>query len=69
MLSLQSSGVRLCDRISRREVMRIGGLGTAWGCSPSHLLAAQSVHGKEADSIGLLKPSGGKAKSCIVVSL
>ena len=68
MLSLQSSGARLCDHISRREVMRIGGLG-ACGLSLGQLLGARSLSASETPSNVLIKPSIGKAKSCIVLFL
>ena len=41
MLSLQSGNLRLCDRLTRRESMRLGGLG-AFGLNLPDLLAAQS---------------------------
>ena len=41
MLSLQSGNLRLCDRLNRREAMRLGGLG-ALGLTLPTLLAAQS---------------------------
>ena len=68
MLSLRSSGIRLCDRFTRREVMRIGGLG-AGGLSLGQLLSTSPVHGKELRPSVVYKPSGGKAKSCIVLFL
>ncbi len=68
MLSIQSSGVRLCDHVSRREVMRIGGLG-ACGLSLSQLLNVRSVLAKDAASNDVINASGGKAKSCIVLFL
>ena len=37
MLSITSSGQKLCDGISRREILRIGGLGVC-GLGLSHLL-------------------------------
>lgn len=67
MLSLRSSGVRLCDRITRREVLRVGGLG-ACGLSLSQLLKGQAS-ANELGVGGTLIPSGGKAKSCIVLFL
>ena len=66
MLSIQSSGIRLCDRISRREVMRIGGLG-AGGLSLSQLLSSRPSRANESGANAILKSTGGKAKSCIVL--
>ena len=68
MLSIQSAGNRMCDRISRREVMRIGGLG-ACGLSLSHLLNRRLAGAKELTANGVVRRSDGKAKSCIVLFL
>lgn len=66
MLSLQSPGVRLCDGISRRELMRIGGLGVC-GLSLSQLGSINSLRASESLVTGIVRPSGGKARSCIVL--
>src|SRR5947209_2033812 len=61
MLSILGRSVRLCDGITRREALRIGGLGFT-GLMWSDLLRARSVSGK--------KPAAGrfgKARACIVV--
>jgi hypothetical protein len=58
MLSLLGQGVRLCDGISRREVLRVGGLGFT-GLLWSDLLRARAG----ASSQG--RP--GKAKACILI--
>ena len=68
MISLQSSGVSLCDGVSRRELMRIGGLG-ACGLSLSQLLKSPSARAVESTSNAIIRPSTGKAKSCIVLFL
>lgn len=68
MISIQSQGVRLCDRVSRREVMRIGGLG-ACGLSLPQFCGLPAVHAKDANAPAWLKPSTGKARSCIVLFL
>ncbi|MCA9033217.1 MAG: DUF1501 domain-containing protein, partial [Planctomycetaceae bacterium] len=60
MLSITSSGQKLCDGISRREILRIGGLGVC-GLGLSHLL------GNISQASSLSEP--GKAKSCIVLFL
>ena len=64
MLSFQASGVRLCDRVSRREVVRVGGL-SACGLALPQLLRPlpASAAGTHAGV------SGGKARSCIVLFL
>ncbi len=59
MLGLHDKGTRLCDGLTRREWLRVGGLG-ALGLSLPALLAARS----EAASVG---SSFGKAKSCILL--
>jgi hypothetical protein len=60
MLQIRASGARLCDGLTRRDVLHVGGLG-ALGFSLNHLLGSSA-----AASIG---PGGGKAKSCIVLFL
>ena len=64
MLSILGNRVRLCDGITRREALRIGGLaftGLAW----SDLLARESHPGRSRGSAR--QGSFGKAKACIVV--
>jgi len=61
MLTIRGPGARLCDSISRREVLRVGSLGMA-GLSLPRLLAAGT---RPLDA----RASGGKAKSCIVLFL
>ncbi len=68
MFSIRSSGIRLCDRVSRREVMRIGGIG-ACGMSLAQLLNNSSTGAQEIAANGMIRPSGGKAQSCIVLFL
>lgn len=63
MLSLRATGVRLCDNVSRREVLRIGGLGLG-GLTLADLLGRLgNARGDEAVA------SSGRAKSCIVLFL
>jgi hypothetical protein len=64
MLSIRSPGVHLCDRLSRREVLRIGGLG-ACGLTLSDLLRAGSTATASESTIN----GRGKAKSCIILFL
>src|SRR5688572_13879101 len=62
MLTLRHSGTRLCDGISRRDVLRAGGLGLM-GVSLVDLLGATQAKA----AAGAV--SGGTAKSCIVLFL
>ncbi len=60
MLGLHDKGTQLCDGLTRREWLRVGGLG-ALGLSLPALLAARSAASASVGS------SFGKAKSCIVL--
>src|ERR1700720_2468447 len=60
MLSLLGRPVRLCDGLTRREVLRVGGLGVS-GLLWSDLLRARAAAARPAPR------SFGKAKSCILV--
>lgn len=64
MLSIQAQGVRLCDRISRREMLRVGGLGLC-GLSLPQLLTATPSAAADAAPRSVVK----KARSCIVLFL
>ncbi len=57
-------GTRLCDGLSRREVLQVGGLG-ALGLTLPHLLAREA----QANTQPMVRASGGKAKACIVLFL
>src|SRR6476646_9436223 len=61
MLSVLSRGIRLCDGVTRREALRVGGLGFT-GLMWSDLLRAR------ASAAPARKPSGrfGKARACIL---
>lgn len=61
MFSILDQGYRLCDGLTRREWLRIGGLG----------LFGLSLPGwkKSLASPGAVRPAGGKAKACIVLYL
>jgi hypothetical protein len=63
MLSIHGSGGRLCDQITRRELLRIGGLGLLGLSLPELLRGRQTV------AAAPVSASGGKAKSCIVLFL
>ncbi len=64
MLSFQNRGMRLCDRVSRREALRVGGL-SACGLSLPQLMGQSTVTAAE----GAATATGGRAKSCIVLFL
>ncbi len=63
MFSVQDSGATLCDRVTRREWLRIGSVGIAGLSLPALLNARQSETS--------LPPEGsfGKARSCILLGL
>jgi hypothetical protein len=65
MLSLLDQSVRLCDGISRREVLRVGGLGFT-GLAWSDLFHSQAK-AKTAPNAPITSSSFGKAKACIVI--
>ncbi len=67
MLSLLGRGVRLCDGISRRELLRVGGLaltGLTWA---DWLRARSAAAGKKASHKQPAASSFGKAKACILI--
>ena len=64
MLSFHAPSTKLCDGLSRREALRVGGL-TLGGLSLAKLMG-QSTAAKAAEQ---LPSSGGKAKSCIILFL
>ena len=66
MLSILGRQLRLCDGITRREMLRVGGLGT-FGLSLPFLTQARQTRAAEVRST---PPAGAKrAKSCIVLFL
>jgi hypothetical protein len=67
MLTFQSRGPTLCDGLSRREWLRIGGL-SAFGIGLPQLQQARAASDTSLLSQKLV-PSFGKAKSCIVLFL
>ena len=64
MLSIRGNGTRLCDRITRREILRVGGL-SALGLNLSHLLGNRQL---QANPVAI-PPKNGTAKSCIILFL
>jgi hypothetical protein len=62
MLRIRASGARLCDGLTRRDLLHVGGLG-ALGLSLPQLFHAQAAGASEST------PGGGRAKSVIVLFL
>ncbi|MEC9352314.1 MAG: DUF1501 domain-containing protein, partial [Planctomycetota bacterium] len=64
MLSLQDDGLQFCDGLTRREWLRVGGLGVggagAFSLSLSSLLAQRNAAAGEG-------AGQGRAKSCILL--
>jgi hypothetical protein len=67
MFSIPGHSVRCCEGTSRREWLRLGGLGTVGLSLP--LLAAGRAHGEASRREKTLPASFGRAKSCIVLFL
>src|SRR5487761_76579 len=67
MLSFHGRGVRLCDGISRREVLRIGGLGFTGLIWTDWLRARAAAAGQAAGARSGSQATFGKAKSCILI--
>src|SRR5262245_39598632 len=66
MLSIRGNGMRLCDRIPRREILRAGGL-SALGLSLPQLLGNRRAFAAEQGLVN--RAHKGSAKSCIVLFL
>ncbi len=66
MLSIHGSGARLCDGVTRREMLRIGGLG-ALGLSLPELLRSRQAVAALSRRADPSRP--GKAKACIILFL
>src|SRR5262245_8403017 len=62
MLSIIGRGVRLCDGLTRREALRVGGLGLTGLAWPGLLRARAASAGKAPAGAGF-----GRAKACILV--
>jgi hypothetical protein len=65
MLNLRASGVRLCDGLTRREVLRAGSLGLV-GLSLPALFRAREARAARGPAAGTPR---GRARSCIVLFL
>jgi hypothetical protein len=68
MLSFLGSGGRLCDRLSRREWLRVGGLGVG-GLSLPQLLASRAARANTSVPAGGQASGFGRARSCIILNL
>jgi hypothetical protein len=67
MLSVLGREVRLCDGVTRREVLRVGGLGLA-GLQWSDLLRARASAASRTPAAGGPPPrTFGRAKACILI--
>jgi len=66
MLNIHGNGIHLCDGLTRREILKVGGLGV-FGLSLPQLLQSQQVKASSKSSTGG-KPQA-KAKACIVLFL
>jgi hypothetical protein len=64
MLTIRAKGARLCDGLTRRDVLHVGGLGTL-GLSLPQLLRGRA----EAAAAELPGPRRGRARSCILLFL
>jgi hypothetical protein len=67
MLSLLGKGVRLCDGINRREVLRIGGLGFTGLLWSDWLRARAGAAGRAREAGPSPRGRSGKARACIVI--
>ena len=65
MLTIHGGGARLCDGLTRREVLRLGGLG-AFGLTLPQLLRQQA---RASARPAREEMTAGKAKACIVLFL
>ena len=66
MLTIHDEGARLCDGLTRREWLRIGGV-AAFGLSLPELMMARRAAAAETPPASILQR--GKAKACIVLFL
>src|SRR6516225_7205258 len=65
---LQNKPTTLCDRISRRDWLRVGGLGLL-GLSQPHLLRAEDTPRWSRSRPSAQSKGGGRAKACIMLYL
>jgi uncharacterized protein DUF1501 len=67
MFSLHDTGTKLCDGLTRREWLRVGGLGALGLSLPSLLEAREERQAGSVNPPVSVASSFGKAKSCIVL--
>src|SRR5262245_53746023 len=67
MLSVLGRGLRLCDGIKRRELLRVGGLGFTGLMWPDWLRSRAAAAAQGGSSRRQAAGSFGKAKTCILV--
>src|SRR4051812_19878400 len=67
MLSLLGSGVRLCDGITRREALRVGGLGFTGLLWSDYLRARAATSNQTATVRSSGTGSFGRARACILI--
>jgi hypothetical protein len=65
LLNIHGAGIRLCDGLTRREMLRVGGLG-AFGLTLPQLLRQRAIASSGSST---KEKTPGKAKSCIVLFL
>jgi hypothetical protein len=68
MWDVLGSRAKLCDGLTRREVLRIGGL-SAFGLSLPHLLGSEKAAAAPSNAAARFTGSQPRAKSCIVLFL
>src|SRR5579863_7296593 len=68
MWDVVGSHARLCDGLTRREVLRIGGL-SAFGLTLPHLSAGRRAVAETQSAPQRSSSNGGRAKNCIVLFL
>jgi uncharacterized protein (DUF1501 family) len=66
MLPIHGPGVRLCDGLTRREMLRVGGL-SLFGLSMRELLGSRQLAAAKTSSTS--QSGRGKAKACVVLFL
>src|SRR5438093_8000863 len=67
MLSMLGSRVRLCDGITRREMLRVGGLGFTGLLWSDWLRASAAAAARSRKVSGSVGRTFGKAKACILI--
>ena len=67
MLNILGSANQLCDRVSRRRALAVGGLSSLGLSLPDLLRNRQASAAEPADTVVPAGAGGGKAKSCIVL--